>query len=139
MWTRRVDLNICEPMANGFRFSEGLALFKDRITTIPEAAEGLKRIARDRLTWLDGQIERQDIPLRQSVHARRHPALLLPRLRQAGRATGEPGAQERRGMVGARRLAAQREGLTRVVGVPDAHHRMPDSSASRDPGSLDGA
>jgi glutathione S-transferase len=56
MWTRRVDLNICEPLANGFRFSEGLALFKDRIVTVPEAAEGLKRMARDRLTWLDGQI-----------------------------------------------------------------------------------
>jgi glutathione S-transferase len=24
MWTRRIDLNIVEPMANGFRFSEGL-------------------------------------------------------------------------------------------------------------------
>jgi glutathione S-transferase len=57
MWARRIDLNICEPMANGFRFGEGLALFKDRIVTVPEAAEGLKRIARDRLQWLDGQIE----------------------------------------------------------------------------------
>lgn len=57
MWTRRVDLNICEPMANGFRFSEGLALFKDRIVTVPEAAEGLKRIAQDRLTWLDKQLD----------------------------------------------------------------------------------
>ncbi|MFW6093732.1 MAG: glutathione S-transferase family protein [Pseudomonadota bacterium] len=56
MWTRKVDLNICEPMANGFRFSEGLPLFKDRIITIPEAADGLKRIAQDRLSWLDGQI-----------------------------------------------------------------------------------
>jgi glutathione S-transferase len=56
MWTRKVDLNICEPLANGFRFSEGLALFKDRMVTVPEAAEGLKRIAQDRLTWLDKQI-----------------------------------------------------------------------------------
>ena len=31
MWTRRVDLNICEPLANGFRYSQGLPLFKDRI------------------------------------------------------------------------------------------------------------
>ena len=23
MWTRRIDLNICEPLANGFRYSEG--------------------------------------------------------------------------------------------------------------------
>jgi glutathione S-transferase len=57
MWTRRVDLNICEPLANGFRFSEGLPIFKDRIVTVPEAADGLKRIAQDRLKWLDKQIE----------------------------------------------------------------------------------
>jgi glutathione S-transferase len=55
-WTRRVDLNICEPMVNAFRFSEGLPLFKDRTVTVPEAADGLKRIAQDRLAWLDRQI-----------------------------------------------------------------------------------
>ncbi len=54
MWTRRIDLYICEPLANGFRFSEGLPLFKDRMTTLPEAAEGLKRVAREKLVWLDG-------------------------------------------------------------------------------------
>lgn len=57
MWTRRVDLNICEPLTNGFRFAEGLAIFKDRIVTVPEAAEGLKKIAQDRLSWLDRQLE----------------------------------------------------------------------------------
>lgn len=57
MWTRRIDLNICEPMAMGFRFSQGLPLFKDRIVTVPEAADGLKRIAQDRLKWMDGQLE----------------------------------------------------------------------------------
>ena len=57
MWTRRVDLNICEPMANGFRFSEGLGLFKDRVHTIPHAADDLKAITRKHLTWLDGLIE----------------------------------------------------------------------------------
>ncbi len=56
MWTRRVDLNICEPLAMGFRFAEGLALFKDRIVTVPEAADGMKRIAQDRLKWLDQQM-----------------------------------------------------------------------------------
>jgi glutathione S-transferase len=56
MWTRRVDLNICEPMANGFRFSQGLPLFKDRIVTVPEAADGLKKIARNRIEWLDQQM-----------------------------------------------------------------------------------
>ena len=56
MWTRRVDLNICEPLANGFRFSQGLPLFKDRIVTVPEGADGLKKMAQDRLKWLDGQV-----------------------------------------------------------------------------------
>jgi glutathione S-transferase len=54
MWTRRIDLNIVEPMANGFRFSEGLKLFENRIRCIPEAADGLKATAQDRLKWLDG-------------------------------------------------------------------------------------
>jgi glutathione S-transferase len=54
MWARRIDLNIMEPMANGYRFSSGLKLFENRIRCIPEAAEGLKRTAQDKLAWLDG-------------------------------------------------------------------------------------
>ena len=54
MWTRRIDLNIAEPAANGFRFSEGLKLFQNRVRCIPEAAEGLKATAREKLAWLDG-------------------------------------------------------------------------------------
>jgi glutathione S-transferase len=60
MWTRRVDLNICEPVLTGFRFSQGLQLFKDRVVTVPEAADGLKKIARDRLKWLEGQMAGRD-------------------------------------------------------------------------------
>ena len=56
MWTRRVDLNICEPLANGFRFGEGEPFFKNRIVTVPEASAGLKKVAQDRVRWLDGQI-----------------------------------------------------------------------------------
>lgn len=56
MWVRRVDLNILEPLANGFRFAEGLPIFSSRMTVLPEAAEGLKRIAREKLTWLDGLV-----------------------------------------------------------------------------------
>jgi glutathione S-transferase len=56
MWVRRVDLNICEPMANGFRSSEGLRLFQSRIRTIPQAADDLKALAQEKLTWLDGLI-----------------------------------------------------------------------------------
>ena len=56
MWTRRIDLNICEPMANGFRFAEGLRLFESRIRCIPHAADDLKAIAAEKLAWLDGLI-----------------------------------------------------------------------------------
>jgi glutathione S-transferase len=67
MWTRRVDLGICEPLANGFRFSEGLELFKNRMIVRPEAAEGLKAIAQDRLSWLDKQLEGRDFIAGDSV------------------------------------------------------------------------
>lgn len=56
MWVRRIDLNIVEPMANGFRYAEGLTLFKNRMRTIPQAADDLKAIAREKLAWLDGQL-----------------------------------------------------------------------------------
>jgi len=54
MWTWRIELNIGEPLANGFRYAEGLAMFKDRIHVIPDAADDMKAIARERLAWLDG-------------------------------------------------------------------------------------
>ena len=54
MWTRRIDLNIVEPALNGFRFSQGLKLFENRVRCIPEAADGLKATAQDKLKWLDG-------------------------------------------------------------------------------------
>ena len=54
MWARRVEWKVTQPLADGFRFAEGLPLFKARIRTIPEAADGLKAIARDKLVWLNG-------------------------------------------------------------------------------------
>ena len=57
MWTRRVDLNICEPLANGYRFGEGVKFFEKRIPVAPEASPGLKMIAANRLKWLNGQLE----------------------------------------------------------------------------------
>jgi glutathione S-transferase len=56
MWTRRVDLNIAEPLANGYRFGEALKFFQSRIPVAPEASPGLKMIAANRLQWLNGQI-----------------------------------------------------------------------------------
>lgn len=54
MWVRRIDLNICEPLSNGFRYAEGLPLFQSRMRTIPHAAGDLKTLAQEKLTWLDG-------------------------------------------------------------------------------------
>jgi glutathione S-transferase len=56
MWMRRVDLKVCEPMANGFRFGEGLQLFKDRLLTVPEASSGLKAMAKDGEDWLEKNV-----------------------------------------------------------------------------------
>ena len=58
MWTRRIDLNICEPMANGFRAAEGRPMFEPRMKLVgAEGAAELKAIARDRLLWLDAQMQ----------------------------------------------------------------------------------
>lgn len=54
MWTRRIDLNIVEPAANGFRYSLGLKIFQDRIRCIPAAAEDLKTTAKEWLVKVDG-------------------------------------------------------------------------------------
>jgi len=60
MWARRIDLSIIEPLTNGFRFAEGLPMFKDRVHCIPAAADDLKKIAKDKLAWLDGLIAGRD-------------------------------------------------------------------------------
>ena len=56
MWARRIDLNILEPMANGFRYSDGIKMFENRIHCIPAAAADLKATAQEKLSWLDKQI-----------------------------------------------------------------------------------
>jgi glutathione S-transferase len=54
MWSRRIDINILEPMANGFRYGDGLKMFQDRVHCIPAASDDLKQIAQEKLAWLDG-------------------------------------------------------------------------------------
>lgn len=56
MWWRYIDLMICEPILDGFRFAEGLELFKTRFRVIPEAADGLKAKAQDHLKFVDEQL-----------------------------------------------------------------------------------
>ena len=59
-WMRWVDLNVCEPLGNGFRYAEGLPMFKSRMRCLPEAADGLKACAQDKLAWLDARLADQD-------------------------------------------------------------------------------
>ena len=56
-WQRRIELQITEHLYNGFRYSEGLEMFKDRMRVLPEASAGLKAIVQDKLKWLDQQLE----------------------------------------------------------------------------------
>lgn len=60
MWVRRVDLQIAEPMLNGFRAAEGYKLFKDRVRLMPQAADDLKTLAQERIAWLNGLIAGRD-------------------------------------------------------------------------------
>jgi glutathione S-transferase len=55
MWTRRVDLNICQPILQGFRYSPAGA-GRYRVLPARETAETMKRVAQDNLAWLDGQM-----------------------------------------------------------------------------------
>ena len=56
MWVRRIDLGIVENITAGFRYAEGAPIFKDRMTLIPNAAEDLKKIAQEKISWLDNLI-----------------------------------------------------------------------------------
>jgi glutathione S-transferase len=57
MWTRRADLKVCEPMASGFRYAEGLRLFESRMRCLPESADGLKALAQDGLEWFEANFQ----------------------------------------------------------------------------------
>ena len=50
MWTRRVEQKVTENMYAGFRFSEGLKLFENRMRCLPEAADGFKAVSYTHLT-----------------------------------------------------------------------------------------
>lgn len=52
-WQRRAELNVTEHIHNAYHWAEGLARFSGRIPVEPDAAAGLKRVAQDRVAWLD--------------------------------------------------------------------------------------
>jgi glutathione S-transferase len=60
MWTRRVELNITEHMCNGFRYAEGLEIFRNRVVCIPEAANGIKAKAKAGRAWVNELIADRD-------------------------------------------------------------------------------
>lgn len=60
MWVRRVELNITEWMYNGFRFAEGIEIFRNRMLCLPDSAADLKKKARAGREWLDGLIGGRD-------------------------------------------------------------------------------
>ncbi len=56
-WARIIDLGYLEPMANGFRATQGRPMFEPRFPIVSESAgEELKAIAAKKLLWLDGQM-----------------------------------------------------------------------------------
>lgn len=57
MWTRRVDLMICEPVMYGFRFGPvGSRLSGGRFPMEPRAADAMQAVARANLAWFDSQL-----------------------------------------------------------------------------------
>jgi len=56
MWQRRIEFGITENIVNGWRYREGLSFWQGRGRTLPEASDGLKALARDKLAWLDAQM-----------------------------------------------------------------------------------
>lgn len=56
---RRIDQTIVVPASNGFRSSEGLALFKERTLCVPEAAAGNKAYAANGLAQVDRTLASQ--------------------------------------------------------------------------------
>ncbi len=56
-WQRRAELNITEFIHNAYHYAEGLERFADRIPLAPEAADGLKYVAQNRIAWLDAMLD----------------------------------------------------------------------------------
>lgn len=56
MWQRRIEFGITENIANGWRYGEGLSFWQGRGRALPEASDGLKALAQDKLAWLDAQM-----------------------------------------------------------------------------------
>lgn len=63
MWVRRIDLGYVQPSVFAFRGTTGLPMFKDRMTCVPEGAEGMKAVANEGLAVIDAQLGRGEYVL----------------------------------------------------------------------------
>ena len=115
-WIRRVELNITENMYNGFRYAEGIDIFRDRMVTIPEAADGLKKKAEDAKQWLDKLIAGRDFIAGDKVT---WPDIVLYCCMDFAKDVGQP-------------VPAELENLSAWFARMDA---LPSASASLHPGS----
>lgn len=53
MWIRRIEERITADLYSGFRYAEGLDMFRDRMHCMPEAADTFKHRGQLGLAWLD--------------------------------------------------------------------------------------
>lgn len=56
MWVRRIDSAFVQPVTAAFRFGPGLALFRDRVYCIPEAAAEMAKMAQAGAGWINAQL-----------------------------------------------------------------------------------
>jgi len=115
MWVRRIDFGVVQPMTLGFRGAEGLRMFKERTRCLPEAAEGLKAIARDGLERLEGLIGEQPYIMGSEV---RLPDLLLYCFLDFGAGVGQPLPPGNRRLAAWFERMAARPSAAATAGVP---------------------
>ena len=124
MWQRRVELKITEHLYNGFRFAEGIELFRPRMRVLPEAAEGLKATARDNLGLARRAARRQEVHRRRPLHDRRHHPLLRDRLRRERRSAARPAWKNLERVEAERRRATERRRRACTPQRRDRHERL---------------
>ena len=89
MWTRRVDLKVCEPMANGFRYAEGLRAVREP-HALPAGGRAGPEGHRPRRAGMAGGPIQGPLDRRRPLHPGRHPAVLASSIsadRSASRST----------------------------------------------------
>jgi len=89
--TRRVDLNICEPPGNGFRFGEANRS-QNASSLVPEASAVSKKIAQDRDQVIDGQLAARNSSAARASRSRTSCSIVL----DFGATVGQPLVEDTR-------------------------------------------